>query len=145
MRRAATVTATVPATTSTMTPSTASSTGKVSECALSASTVRNVSGQIRSMIEKKISRLAPLPIPRSVICSPSHITKIPPVDHQEHRKGERVRLERLDRPQRLGPDPLDDREEDQQARPVADPALRDLLPEPHHENPARGPPGAPER
>jgi len=32
------------------------------------------------MIEKKISKLAPLPIPRSVICSPSHITKMPPVD-----------------------------------------------------------------
>ena len=31
------------------------------------------------MIEKKISRLIPLPMPRSVICSPSHMTKIAPV------------------------------------------------------------------
>ena len=36
-------------------------------------------GQIRSTIEKKIRRLAPLPMPRSVICSPSHMTKIAPV------------------------------------------------------------------
>ena len=36
-------------------------------------------GQIRSTIEKKIIKLAPLPMPRSVICSPSHITKIAPV------------------------------------------------------------------
>ena len=36
-------------------------------------------GQIRSMIEKKIIKLAPFPMPRSVICSPSHITKTAPV------------------------------------------------------------------
>ena len=30
------------------------------------------------MIEKEISRLMPLPMPRSVICSPSHITKTAP-------------------------------------------------------------------
>ena len=35
-------------------------------------------GQMRSTIEKKIIKLAPLPMPRSVICSPSHITKIAP-------------------------------------------------------------------
>ena len=79
MRRAATVTATVPATTSTMIASTRRSTGKVRACACSASIVRMVSGQIRSTIEKKMRRLAPLPMPRSVICSPSHITNTPPV------------------------------------------------------------------
>ena len=30
-------------------------------------------------MEKVISRLMPLPMPRSVICSPSHITNIAPV------------------------------------------------------------------
>ena len=35
-------------------------------------------GQIRSTIEKKISSEAPLPMPRSVICSPSHITNTAP-------------------------------------------------------------------
>ena len=80
MRRAATVTATVPATTSTMIASTSSRTGSVSERALSASNVRSVSGQIRSTIEKKIRRLAPLPMPRSVICSPSHMMNTPPVE-----------------------------------------------------------------
>ncbi len=35
-------------------------------------------GQSRSRIEKVMRRLIPLPIPRSVICSPSHITKIAP-------------------------------------------------------------------
>ncbi len=79
MRRAATVTATVPITTSTMTTSTTSSFGNVSACALRASMVRSISGQIRSMIEKKMSRLIPFPIPRSVICSPSHMMKTPPV------------------------------------------------------------------
>ena len=80
MRRAATVTATVPATTSTMMSRTTRSTGSVSERARNASKVRNVSGQMRSTIEKKIKRLAPLPMPRSVICSPSHMMKTPPVD-----------------------------------------------------------------
>ena len=80
MRRAATVTATVPATTSTMMSRTTRSTGSVSERARNASKVRNVSGQMRSTIEKKISRLAPLPMPRSVICSPSHMMNTPPVD-----------------------------------------------------------------
>ena len=36
-------------------------------------------GQSRSRIEKVISRLIPLPMPRSVICSPSHMTKMAPV------------------------------------------------------------------
>src|SRR6184192_4886878 len=66
IRRAATVTATVPATTSTMMPSTMKRTGTVSERARNASRVRSVSGQMRSTIEKKIKRLAPLPMPRSV-------------------------------------------------------------------------------
>ena len=35
-------------------------------------------GQSRSRMEKVMSRLIPLPMPRSVICSPSHITKIAP-------------------------------------------------------------------
>ena len=80
IRRAATVTATVPATTSTMMPTTMMSTATVSEPARNASRVRRVSGQMRSTIEKKMSRLAPLPMPRSVICSPSHMMKMPPVD-----------------------------------------------------------------
>ncbi len=81
MRRAATVTATVSATTATITPSTAMSLGIVmlEPEVVSSSIVRMASGQMRSMIEKKISRLAPLPRPRSVICSPSHMTKTPPV------------------------------------------------------------------
>ena len=36
-------------------------------------------GMKRSTIEKKISSDAPLPMPRSVICSPSHITNSAPV------------------------------------------------------------------
>jgi hypothetical protein len=35
-------------------------------------------GHSRSRIEKVMSRLIPLPIPRSVICSPSHMTKMAP-------------------------------------------------------------------
>ena len=38
-----------------------------------------IAGQKRSTIEKKIIKHAPLPRPRSVICSPSHITNIAPV------------------------------------------------------------------
>ena len=79
IRRDATVTATVPATTSTIISSTMNSTGKLSVPVRSASTVRRPSGRMRSMIEKKIRRLMPLPMPRSVICSPSHITNTPPV------------------------------------------------------------------
>ncbi len=37
-----------------------------------------IPGQSRSRIEKVMSRLIPLPMPRSVICSPSHITKMAP-------------------------------------------------------------------
>ena len=79
IRRAATVIATVPATTSTIIASTRSNTGKLSVPVFNASNVFTVSGRIRSTIEKKISRLMPFPMPRSVICSPSHITKTPPV------------------------------------------------------------------
>ena len=46
-------------------------------------------GQMRSTIEKKIIKLAPLPMPRSVICSPSHMTKIAPVGEEErHQEAE---------------------------------------------------------
>src|SRR6266487_3715288 len=64
MRRAATVIATVPATTSTHMISTIISTGKLSVPVFNASKVFTVSGRMRSMIEKKMSRLIPLPIPR---------------------------------------------------------------------------------
>ena len=37
-----------------------------------------VEGQTRSRIETAISRLMPLPMPRSVICSPSHMTNTAP-------------------------------------------------------------------
>ncbi len=36
-------------------------------------------GQTRSRIETVISRLMPLPMPRSVICSPSHMMKMAPM------------------------------------------------------------------
>ena len=39
----------------------------------------SVAGMMLSTIEKKISRLMPLPSPRSVICSPSHMMKMAPV------------------------------------------------------------------
>ena len=79
MRRAATVMATVAATTSSIMINTMISTGKLRVPVFSASKVFTVSGRIRSMIEKKMSRLIPFPIPRSVICSPSHMMKMPPV------------------------------------------------------------------
>jgi hypothetical protein len=74
-------------------------------------------GQNRSMIEKKISSEAPLPRPRSVICSPSHMTNIAPVtgtapssderrSRARHRVGQRLREQReavaLHRGQRHG-------------------------------------------
>ena len=40
--------------------------------------VPKIPGQNRSTIEKKMISDAPLPRPLSVICSPSHITKIAP-------------------------------------------------------------------
>jgi len=55
-------------------------------------------------------------------------------------KREAAGLERVDRADRLGPDPLHDREEDEKARPVADAALRDLLAQPHDEHAAGGEP-----
>ena len=78
-RRAATVIATVNATTATMT-----STRITRRNGDSAPVDRNpkvctIAGQKRSMIEKKIMSDAPLPTPRSVICSPSHMTNIAPV------------------------------------------------------------------
>jgi hypothetical protein len=39
----------------------------------------SVPGQNCSRIENVMRRLMPLPMPRSVICSPSHITKMAPV------------------------------------------------------------------
>ncbi len=42
-------------------------------------TAFTIPGHNRSRIENVISRLIPLPMPRSVICSPSHITKMAPV------------------------------------------------------------------
>ena len=80
MRRAATVTATVAPTTSTIIPSTTSSLGIVRSLpgVVTVSIVLRVSGQMRSTIEKKISRLMPFPMPRSVICSPSHMMNTPP-------------------------------------------------------------------
>ncbi len=38
----------------------------------------SIPGQSRSRIEKVMRRLIPLPMPRSVICSPSHMTKMAP-------------------------------------------------------------------
>ena len=46
---------------------------------LTKSKVRKIPGHIPWMIEKKMRRLMPFPIPRSVICSPNHITKMAPV------------------------------------------------------------------
>ena len=46
---------------------------------ISASIVFQILGAVVPSIEKKIRSEAPLPIPRSVICSPSHITNIAPV------------------------------------------------------------------
>ena len=42
-------------------------------------TAFTIPGHNRSRIEKVMSRLIPLPMPRSVICSPSHMTKMAPV------------------------------------------------------------------
>ena len=45
---------------------------------LAASHVRAIAWGKPWMIEKKIISDIPLPTPRSVICSPSHMTKTPP-------------------------------------------------------------------
>ena len=78
-RRAAIVIATVAATTATITrPSTISENGPIT-CVVMNLNVSKMPGQNRSTIEKKMISEAPLPSPRSVICSPSHMTKIAPV------------------------------------------------------------------
>ena len=78
-RRAAIVTAIVPATTATITmPSTTSEKGPTA-CVFTKPKVPKIPGQNRSTIEKKMISDAPLPKPRSVICSPSHMTNIAPV------------------------------------------------------------------
>ena len=46
---------------------------------ISSSIVFQIFGAVIPSIEKKIRSDAPLPTPRSVICSPSHMTKIAPV------------------------------------------------------------------
>ncbi len=79
MRRAAIVIAIVPATTATMTkPSMIRENGPIA-CVVTNLNVSRMPGQKRSTIEKKMMSEAPLPRPRSVICSPSHMTKIAPV------------------------------------------------------------------
>ena len=79
MRRAATVIAITPVTTPIMTVSNTSKLNSVIASMLNSSSVRNVPGMNPSMMEKKIMRLIPFPTPRSVIRSPSHITKMAPV------------------------------------------------------------------
>ena len=78
-RRAAIVTATTAATTPTMMMTSTSSENAPIAPVLTNLNVEKMPGQMRSTIEKKIIKLAPLPMPRSVICSPSHMTKIAPV------------------------------------------------------------------
>ena len=46
---------------------------------ISASIFVQIAGAVIPTIEKKMSRLIPFPIPRSVICSPSHMMNTPPV------------------------------------------------------------------
>ena len=78
-RRAATVIATTPATTPTIriASTTSESTGKAP--VVTKLNDWKIDGHMRSTIEKKMISDAPLPRPRSVICSPSHMTKIAPV------------------------------------------------------------------
>ena len=71
--------ATTPAHTPTTTIPSATSANTPISPTMRASQVRPIAAGNDSMIEKKISRLIPLPIPRSWICSPSHITKSAPV------------------------------------------------------------------
>ena len=68
----------VPATTPTITmPRTTSENGPTA-CVLMKPKVPNIPGQNLSTIEKKMMSEAPLPRPLSVICSPSHMTKMAP-------------------------------------------------------------------
>ncbi len=78
MRRAATVMATVTHTTTSMMIASTISRGQSTAPVLRYSMVFPIAGQPPCTIEKKIKRLIPLPRPRSVICSPSHITNTPP-------------------------------------------------------------------
>jgi len=79
MRRAARVIATTPATTPSITAVIARSERSETAPVLRKPNASRIPGRKRSTIEKKIRREAPLPRPRSVICSPSHITKSAPV------------------------------------------------------------------
>ncbi len=77
--RDAMVMATTPATIPTITSSRMISFGMLITPDSVASQVRAMAVGKPSMMEKKISSDMPLPMPRSVICSPSHMMKIPPV------------------------------------------------------------------
>ena len=77
--RAAMVMATTPALTPMRTASSITTLKRLSSPRRNDSYVRPVAAGNESMMEKKIRRLMPFPIPRSVICSPSHITKTAPV------------------------------------------------------------------
>ncbi len=79
MRRAAIVIATTAATTATIEDAEQQQPEQGRRARLYVSERRHDAGQKRSTIEKKIISDAPLPSPRSVICSPSHITNIAPV------------------------------------------------------------------
>jgi hypothetical protein len=76
--RAAMVMATTPAVTPSMTSSRMISMTGLSTPVMVASQVRTMAVGKPSMMEKKISSDMPLPIPCSVICSPSHMMNIPP-------------------------------------------------------------------
>ena len=79
IRRAAMVIATTaPITATTTASSTMAPNGEMTPVRTNCTSC-SAEGQTRSRIEKVMSRLIPLPIPRSVICSPSHITKMEPV------------------------------------------------------------------
>jgi len=78
MRRAATVMATVTHTTTSMMAASTISRGQSTAPVRRYSAVLPIAGHPPCTIEKKISRLIPFPRPRSVICSPSHITNTPP-------------------------------------------------------------------
>ena len=79
IRRAPTVTAITPATTKSMTAIRMIRPWiDITPVSMNCS-VRAVPGRKPCMIEKKIIRLIPLPMPRSVIRSPSHMTKRAPV------------------------------------------------------------------
>ncbi len=78
IRRAAIVMATTAAITSTRMPRNATAPNAVTTPDLTNWSSWSEPGQRRSRIENVMSRLIPLPMPRSVICSPSHMTKMAP-------------------------------------------------------------------